>query len=160
MLKIYLIYTNSLYFRANKLQFMRGFGYYRLSDRRQLNKRRRSLGAVNVLTKAALGQLLLGGWNLGKGSELLLCDLCCSRLKAGVNNGRGWIFTPFKRPRCLTTATSTSSRRFYRSPSGNKREITFHPRSPLRGISLNFLSSPAAANSQIGTYDSAPVRIF
>lgn len=46
---------------------------------------------------------------------------------------------------------STSSRRFYRSLDGNKREITFHPRSPLRGISLNFLEPPAAEDSQIET---------
>jgi len=56
---------------------MRGFafGYYRLSDSRQLNKRRWSLGAVNALTKAAPG-LLLGGRNLGWGLGFCVC--CCA----------------------------------------------------------------------------------
>jgi len=64
---------------VKKLQFMRSFafGYYRLSDSRQLNKRRWSLGAVNVLTKAAPG-LFLGGWNLGVGAGIL-CVLLCVR---------------------------------------------------------------------------------
>lgn len=56
---------------------------------------------------------------------------------------------------------STSSRRFYRSLNGNKREITFHPRSPLRGISLYFLEPPPAAeDSQIETCGSVLDRIF
>ena len=101
---MHLIYKFPL-FPRNKLQFMQGFafGYYRLSDSLQLNKRRRSLGAVNALTKAAPGLLRDGReWNLGVEPGLLLRDLCCSCLKAGVNNGRGLIFTPFKRPRCFT----------------------------------------------------------
>lgn len=62
-------------------------------------------------------------------------------------------FSPLSRGLALPRprSTSTSSRRFYRSPGGNKREITFHPRSPLRGISLNFLHPPAVADSQIET---------